>query len=167
MILRQHSAGGIRSEAVYSDCESCRYRLSRTWGDGPRLACIMLNPSTATELRNDATIARCEGRARRGPFGGLDILNLFAFRATRPEDLRKSADPVGQGNDAVLLATAAKAATILCGWGVNGAYRGRGARVLDLLRAQGLPLCHLGLTKHGHPRHPLYVGNDVDFLPWR
>ncbi len=166
MILRRHEAGDTKSEALYSDCGAYRYRLSRSWGPGARLACVMLNPSTATELRNDPTIARCEGRARRGGFGGVDILNLFAFRATRPQELRKAADPVGAGNEAELLRAVESAGRILCGWGVHGGFRGEGERMHGLLQATGLPLFHLGLTKHGHPRHPLYVGNAVDLRRW-
>jgi hypothetical protein len=166
VILRRHATGATESEALYSECEAYRYRLSRTWGEGARLACVMLNPSTATEVRNDPTIARCEGRARRAGFGGVDILNLFAFRATRPADLRKADDPVGEGNEVELLRTVERAGVILCGWGVHGGFLGAGDRMRSLLRARGLPLCHLGLTRHGQPRHPLYVGTAVDFQRW-
>ena len=161
MILRAHEAGGTRSEALYSRCGQYRYRLTRAWGAGPVLVWIMLNPSTATEERNDPTIARCEGRARRGGFGGVEILNLFAFRATRPADLRQVGDPVGPGNGAVVLEGAARAGMILCGWGVHGALQGEGARMRSALLDRGLVLHTLGLTKAGHPRHPLYVGNAV------
>lgn len=165
MILRRHEGGDTRSEAVYSDCGAYRYRLSRDWGTGPRLGFILLNPSTATELRNDPTIARCEGRARRGGYGGFDVLNLFAFRATRPEDLRAAADPFGAGNTEAILA-AAGAAQLICGWGLHGAHLGQGAAMRELLAARGVPLWHLGLTKDGHPRHPLYVANAVQPMPW-
>ena len=166
MILRRHTAGDTRSEGLYSDCETYRYRLSRSWGASGRLACIMLNPSTATELRNDATIARCEARARREGFGGLDVANLFALRATRPDDLRRAADPSGPDNADELIRVAEAAAAILCGWGCHGASMGAAERTLVLLRARGLPLFHLGLTRGGQPRHPLYVAGAVALQSW-
>ena len=166
MILKRHDSGETLSEALYSDCGGYRYRLSRDWGEGPRIAFIMLNPSTASELRNDPTVARCEGRARRGGYGGFDVLNLFAFRATRPEDLRGAADPYGAANAETVVATAGKAATVVCGWGLHGAHLGQGAAMRGLLAASGIPLWHLGLTRDLHPRHPLYVANAVAPLPW-
>lgn len=165
MIVRRHDSGGTRSEAIYSDCGAYRYRLSRDWSEGPRLAFIMLNPSTATELRNDPTVARCEGRARRAGYGGFDILNLFAFRATRPEDLRAAADPVGEGNIEAVLAVAGTA-TVICGWGLHGAFLDQGAAMRGRLRECGVTLWHLGLTKDGQPRHPLYVANAVQPVRW-
>lgn len=166
MILRRHDCGETLSEALYSDCGAYRYRLSRDWTQGPRLAFILLNPSTASELRNDPTVARCEGRARRGGFGGFDVLNLFAFRATRPEDLRAAADPVGAANAETVLEAAVNANTVICGWGLHGAHLGQGAAMRGLLAARGIRLWHLGLTRDLHPRHPLYVANAVQPLPW-
>lgn len=166
MILRRHVSGETRSEALYSDCESYRYRLSRDWGNGPRIAFILLNPSTASELRNDPTVARCEGRAQRDGYGGFDVLNLFGFRATRPGDLRAAADPVGAVNAETVLEVAGRAATVVCGWGVHGAHLGEGAAMRGLLAARDIPLWHLGLTRDGHPRHPLYVANSVQPMHW-
>lgn len=158
MITRGHAAAGTRSEALYSDCESYRYLLSRDWGEGGRLLYVLLNPSTATEERNDPTIERCERRARAAGFGGFAVANIFAFRATDPSDLKRAADPVGAENDGVLAEAVADAAMILCGWGAHGGHRGRGEAVARQLRARGHMLWHLGLTKAGHPRHPLYIG---------
>lgn len=158
MIARRHEAEGTRSEALYSECGAYRYLLTRHWGAGGRLCYVLLNPSTATEERNDPTIERCERRARALGFGGFAVANLFAFRATDPRALRCAAAPVGSENDAALASGAADAAMILCGWGMHGAHLGRGAEVERLFRAAGRPLWHLGLTRTGHPRHPLYVG---------
>ena len=97
MIIRGFQKGDAASRAWYSPCGVYRYRLERVWAPGALLACIMLNPSTATEERNDPTIERCERRARALGFGGLSVVNLFAFRATYPADLRRAADPVGPG----------------------------------------------------------------------
>lgn len=166
MIVRFHEAAGTRSEARYSDCGAYRYLLSRDWGAGGRLVYILLNPSTATEERNDPTIERCERRARALGFGSFAVANLFAYRATDPRDLKQADAPVGPDNDAQLLAVAKSAGRILCGWGVHGSHHGRGAEVAQLLQGAGLPLWHLGLTKAGFPRHPLYVGYVQRLQPW-
>ena len=65
MIERAHEGEGTRSHAVYSDWETYRYALTREWDAGGRkLMFVMLNPSTASELKNDPTVERCVGRAR-------------------------------------------------------------------------------------------------------
>ncbi|MDJ0824484.1 MAG: DUF1643 domain-containing protein [Rhodobacter sp.] len=167
MITRTHKKGDAASTAVYSACERYRYVLTRVWDpDGPRAMFVMLNPSTATELHNDPTVERCERRARRLGFGAVRVTNIFAWRETDPKALRIAADPVGQGNDAALRAGCAWADRIVCGWGAHGDHLDRGAQVEALLRATGAPLHHLGLTKAGHPRHPLYIGYAVTPMPW-
>ena len=165
MIRRAHQKGDAASEAVYSDCETYRYALTRVWADGARLLVVMRNPSTATELANDPTVGRCERRARGMGFGGFRVVNLFAFRATDPRALRGVADPVGPDNDAALEEGAAWADTVLCGWGGHGALLGRDVAVAARLRAVR-PLWHLGLTRLGQPKHPLYIGYDVQPAPW-
>ena len=164
MIRRSHTAEGRHSVALYSPCETYRYRLTRRWGDGPALAFIMLNPSTADERKNDPTIARCETRALDLGFDALDILNLFAFRATAPTDLKRATDPEGPENAGLLRDAASDAGCIVAAWGVHGAFRGQDQRALSWL--EGLPLWALGETKEGHPRHPLYVRRDAKLRPW-
>jgi hypothetical protein len=167
MTTRQHLKGDARSEAVYSPCESYRYLLTRVWGAaGPKALFVMLNPSTATEVQNDPTVERCERRARALGFGAFRVTNIFAFRATDPRVMRAAADPVGPGNDAAIAASAPWADLIVCAWGAHGAHLGRGPAVERLLRATGRPLHHLGLSKDGHPRHPLYIGYDRQPEPW-
>lgn len=167
MITRTHGNAGTRSGALYSDCETYRYLLYRDWAcTGPRLIFILLNPSTATEERNDPTIARCERRARAAGFAGFSVANLFALRATDPCALRHCTDPVGPENDAVLAGIAAGGQMVLCGWGVHGALFGRDGEVTRLLCGRGVKLWHLGLTRAGHPRHPLYIGHSQAPQPW-
>ncbi|WP_108483681.1 DUF1643 domain-containing protein [Oceaniglobus ichthyenteri] len=159
MITRQHLKGDAASIATYSDCEFYRYDLTRTWDDtGRRIAFVMLNPSTATEVQNDPTVERCERRARALGYGAFSVTNIFAWRDTDPKKMRAAPDPVGPANDAAILAAADWAETVLCAWGTHGAHLGRGAQVETLLRATGKPLSHLGLSKAGHPKHPLYIG---------
>jgi hypothetical protein len=158
VILRRHEAAGTRSEALYSPCEAYRYALTRIWQpEATRLAFVMLNPSTASEMRNDPTVARCEARARALGHGAFRVANLFAFRATDPRALRAAADPCGPAADAALVEAADWADTILCAWGNHGSFRQRDGAALALLCAGGKPILHLGLTRQGQPRHPLYV----------
>jgi hypothetical protein len=167
MITRYHQKGDAASVAEYSDCETYRYSLSRVWEPGGRCAVfIMLNPSTATEAQNDPTVERCERRARALGFGAFKVFNIFAWRATDPREMRAAADPVGPGNDAAIRAALAEADQVICAWGTHGAHLDRGRHVEAMLRDGGVPLHHLGITKDGHPRHPLYIGYDVQPTPW-
>ncbi len=159
MITRQHQKGDAASTAIYSPCEAYRYSLTRIWQPaGPKALFVMLNPSTATETQNDPTVERCERRARALGFGAFRVTNIFAFRATDPRDMRRATDPVGPGNDAAIAGAAGWSDAIICAWGTHGAHLGRGGTVEALLRGTGRRLHHLGLTRDGHPRHPLYIG---------
>ncbi|TLP46975.1 DUF1643 domain-containing protein [Cohaesibacter sp. CAU 1516] len=166
-ILRQHEEAGTLSSALYSPCETYRYALTRQWDEsGKKLLFIMLNPSKATELKNDPTIERCERRARALGFGGFRACNLFAFRATDPRDLKKAKDPIGPDNLSQLMQAARWADVILCAWGTHGAHMGLGPAIKSLLLSQGHSLQHLGLSKEGHPRHPLYVSYETQLERW-
>ena len=168
MITRSHTKGDAPSTAVYSDCEAYRYSLTRVWDPaGRRVLFVMLNPSTATEVQNDPTVERCERRARALGFGAFRVTNIFAFRETDPRLLRRAAEPVGPDNDAALLEGAAWADQVIAGWGAHGEHLDRGRAVEALLRGAGAPLFHLGLTKAGHPRHPLYIAYAQQPEPWR
>jgi hypothetical protein len=158
MITRTHTKGDAPSTAVYSDCERYRYSLTRVWdATGSLVQFVMLNPSTATEIQNDPTVERCERRARALGHGGFRVTNIFAWRDTDPRKMRAAKDPIGDENDSAICAGAAWADVTICGWGTHGEHRDRGADVERLLRASGANLLHLGLTKAGHPKHPLYI----------
>jgi hypothetical protein len=159
---------GLQRSAGLSDCGRYRYWLRRWWqhggGDGKVVCFLMLNPSTADSSVDDPTIRRCLGFVRSWGHSVLSVRNLFALRATNPAELRKAADPVGPQGDAALL-TAKTADLVIAAWGAGVPF-GRDRRALELLA--GKPLYCLGLTKHGHPRHPLYVPASavpVPFVP--
>lgn len=158
MITRTHTKGDAPSTAVYSDCEKYRYSLTRVWDtSGRRVQFCMLNPSTATEIQNDPTVERCERRARALGFGAFRVTNIFAWRDTDPRNMRAAAAPIGPMNDKTLIDATAWADQTICAWGTHGEHRGRGAQVEAMLRATNTPLFHLGLSKAGHPKHPLYI----------
>jgi hypothetical protein len=166
MIRRQHQKGDAASFADYSSDEAYRYLLVRSWAAGPRVLFVMLNPSTATEAQNDPTVERCERRARTLGFGSFAVANIFAYRATDPKVMRAVVDPVGPDNDAAICQSVAQADRVICAWGTHGLHLGRGAAVEGLLRQAGLPLYHLGLSKGGLPKHPLYIGYDTQPVLW-
>ncbi|RKF16201.1 DUF1643 domain-containing protein [Roseovarius spongiae] len=167
MIERTHIKGDAPSTAVYSDCERYRYLLTRVWNpEGRRVLFVMLNPSTATEVQNDPTVERCERRARALGFGGFRVTNIFAWRDTDPRAMRAAADPVGPDNDAAIVESCGWADVIVAAWGAHGAHLNRGAEVEALLRGTGRAVHHLGLTKAGHPKHPLYIAYAQQPEPW-
>lgn len=158
MINRSHTKDDAASTAVYSDCECYRYSLTREWAPtAKRVLFVMLNPSTATEVQNDPTVERCERRARHLGFGGFRVTNIFAWRDTDPRNMRRADDPVGPQNDVTLMNGAEWADQIIAAWGTHGAHRNRGPDVLARLLQQPTPVFHLGLSKAGHPKHPLYL----------
>ena len=158
MITRSHTSPTATSQAVYSDCETYRYSLSRRWdATAPAVMFVMLNPSTADERQNDPTVERCEQRARRLGYGSFQVTNIFAFRATDPRDMKAAFDPQGPDNIRILTQGAAASDHIIAAWGVHGAHRDQGRAMAQLLADTEVPLFHLGLTKDGHPRHPLYL----------
>lgn len=167
MITRTFQKGDAASIAVYSECESYRYLLTRTWNPtGQKALFVMLNPSTATEFQNDPTVERCERRARTLGFGAFRVTNIFAFRATDPRVMRAQPDPTGPANDAAILESQLWADKVICAWGNHGAHLGRGRAVEAMLRRSGSPLWHLGLTLGGVPKHPLYIGYAAQPIVW-
>src|SRR5690349_51792 len=91
--------------AIFSKDHRYRYLLWRTLDKGSKyLAVIGLNPSTADASVNDPTNRRCIGFARDWGYSRLYVVNLFAFRATKPDVLRAAKDPIGVDNDRWLFA---------------------------------------------------------------
>lgn len=152
----------FQSSATISDCGAYRYVLRRLFDAGPDemnrklLVWIMLNPSTADAENDDPTIRRCMSFAADWGYDGIVVVNLFAFRATYPNDLHNQDDPVGPENDDAI-ATECAGRDVIAAWGVMGTFRDREAKVMALLNEWKIkPMC-LGVTKYGRPRHPLYV----------
>lgn len=146
-----------RRWAHFSPDRRYRYALWREWTPNPARVCcfVMLNPSTADEEVDDATIRRCMAFAQSWGDDMLLVLNLFALRSTDPRVLRKDQDSVGPSNDGWLQTAAEGANRVVLAWGAYGSIEGRG----DFARANLLPkTCwSFGLTANGQPRHPLYV----------
>lgn len=147
-----------------------RYQLTREWdGDLPVVNFIGLNPSTADALKDDPTIRRCLGFAKRWGFGKLIMTNLFAYRATDPVDLCfREIDPIGPENDQWVELSAHDSQLVVAAWGavenyIRSNYRfalQRGVAVCERLTLDQDVMC-LGRTRSGQPRHPLYLRGDA------
>lgn len=154
-------------DAVISECRLYRYELTRTWGDEANncLNMIMLNPSTADADLDDPTIRRCINFAKGFGYHGLVVTNLFALRATDPKELYRAQDPVGPDNDRIIRDIAKFYGEAVCAWGTHGVYTRRDGMVRALLNECGVKTFALGLTKDGHPRHPLYLKAAATRIP--
>ena len=158
MIERHFQKDDATSSALYSECETYRYALTREWDtNAAKVLFIMLNPSKATERQNDPTIERCERRARALGYGSFRAVNIFALRETDPKKMRQNEAPAGPDNDSVVAESCLWADDIVAAWGAHGDHLARGFEMRDVLKATGQTIKCLGLTKAGHPRHPLYI----------
>lgn len=138
-----------------------RYILRRNgWLGGSGIVnFIMLNPSTADDVFDDATIRRCVGFAKRWGFAGLVVTNLFAYRATQPKDLltlvgQNVGLAIGDDNEGHIEREARNAKAIVCAWGDNcDVLPHRDLDVIATLRMYDL-FC-IRRTKKGNPAHPV------------
>ena len=153
----------METSATISKCGQYRYELRRMWDTAkPVVLFIGLNPSTADAITDDNTSRVCINYAQRWGYGGLLVGNLFAHRSTDPAVLLTCVDPVGPENDTWLAQLQEEASLVVCAWGGNGAYQGRGNAVLAQLRN---PHC-LTTLKNGQPGHPLYKSADLRPVPY-
>jgi len=158
--------------------DNFRYYLARTWNNSlPKLAFLMLNPSTADEYKDDPTLRRCKGFCIDNGYGTMIIVNLFGIRSTDPRrlDIRTSymgqeeflSAIAGKENDEWTMRAADEADHLIVAWGAWGErpfVAARSATVLELLKDKNL-FC-FGITKDGHPRHPLMVKKDQEIEPY-
>jgi hypothetical protein len=160
--------GQTQIGAVISDCREYRYVLWRQWDPAkPTVLFVMLNPSTADEQYDDATIRRCMSYAKLWGFGMLRVVNLYALRSRHPGYLAIHPAPVGPQNDRHIAAEAGRATLIVTAWGASEHLKDRDKAVLAGLAA-AVPdkLCYLRRTRDGHPGHPLYLPRDLKPVLW-
>ena len=137
---------------------------------------VMLNPSKADETRDDATIRKCRGFAKRWGFGWMHAVNLSPLMATRPDDLVKGLpEPVcvQARNKRVIQETVSKSDLIVVAYG-NAALlflkvESAQNRVPDIVWPiwdVGRYVYCLGTTQYGQPRHPVRVSYEIEPLPF-
>ena len=156
---------GVVRTAEFDASGKYRYHLTRRWTTGRgHVVFVLLNPSTADEHREDPTVRRCMGYARRWGARELRVVNVFAYRATKPADMLAVADPVGPENDEAIRSACKRASRVVFGWGAYGSHMNRSTDIVRLLKDRR-PYC-LGVTSLGEPRHPLYLRADAEPVPF-
>jgi hypothetical protein len=164
--------------AIFSECRRYRYRLERqVASDGPTIAFLLHNPSTADAENDDATSRRGISYARAWASSRFIFINPWAGVATTPRDLWTMADPVGPDNDLHIARAVQEVVDssgfIVFGWGVisppkeqEAAAKRRLSDVENLVRSLGCQVCSLGENKDGSPKHPLYSRADALLRGW-
>ena len=152
----------ISAKAEISHCKKYRYSLSRFITTGKKtMVFVMLNPSTADAMKDDATIRRCVSFAKRESCDIVEVVNLYGYRATNPKKLWTVDDLHGPENTKFVATAVRGADIVVCAWGNNA----RMADVYDFLdRYEFKKLKCLGVTKTGMPKHPLYIKSDQELL---
>ena len=162
---------GIVSGAVFDDLEIYRYLLWRCWDSKfPPLVACMLNPSAATEVDTDPTVEKVTRWARAWGYGGVVVVNAFAWRSTDPKELYEVGLPKGPDNDRAILAAARSAGMVICGWGTHAAhpqFRNRAGDVEELLLSVVETLHCTKVNQGGTPKHPLYEPNQSKPVVYR
>ena len=149
-----------------------RYILG-TRGKNP-LICIGINPSTARPDALDNTLKSVERIAHGNGFDSFLMFNVYAQRATSPDDMEKELNETLHRENLeafrYVLSISDKPA-VWAAWGaIIEKRKYLPGCVRDMLRA-GEEFgagwyCAGAITKKGHPHHPLYLRKDEKLRPF-
>lgn len=161
--------------AEISDDGVYRYTLERRWEEDPRtIVWVMCNPSIADAEVDDPTIRRCIRFSRDWGFPGLVVVNLYAFRATKPAKMQLAEDAIGPDNERAIRSTIGDPYVdqVMFAWGSSIVKTGcttpqSQAWATGEAHKRGHAVMCLGRTTLGYPRHPLYVPAATMPEPWR
>lgn len=151
-----------------------RYILG-TRGKKP-LICVGINPSTARPGALDPTLKSVERIARNSGFDSFIMFNVYAQRATNPDDMEPACNPAlhrenMEAFDYVLSLDKAGAPAVWAAWGTIIEKRDYLPNcVRDMIRigeARNAVWYSAGKrSKKGHPHHPLYLRKDSVLEPF-
>ena len=149
-----------------------RYILG-TRGKNP-LICVGINPSTAKPDALDNTLKSVQRIADGNGFDSFLMFNVYAQRATRPDDMERSCNlRLHEENMKAfrhLLSIGEKPA-VWAAWGaIIEKRRYLPACVADMLAISreydAQWFCAGPISKKGHPHHPLYLRKDEKLKPF-
>lgn len=159
----------IQKQAILSKDKNYRYWLSRKWDFSKHsLGFIMLNPSTADSYNDDNTIIKCITYAKSWGYGGIIVVNLFAFRSTKPKELLLINNPIGYENNHYLKQMR-DLQQIICAWGNKPIIQKLKKKFPNYNPLEDIPkdrLYCLQLSKDNIPKHPLYLKKNIQLIKY-
>ena len=151
-----------------------RYILG-TRGERP-LICVGVNPSTAAPGDLDPTLKSVERVAHHNGYDSFIMLNVYAQRATRPEDMERACNAALHAEnmrafDYALSLDREGAPAVWAAWGAVIEKRDYLPQcVRDMIavgeRRNARWFSAGRRTKAGHPHHPLYLRKDSALDPF-
>lgn len=151
-----------------------RYILG-TRGQRP-LICVGINPSTAAPDALDNTLKSVERIARGNGFDSFIMFNVYAQRATRPDDMEHTCNTALHAENMKAFAyalsqTQGRAPVVWAAWGTIVEKRAYLWDCLSDMVAIGQSYgaqwrCAGACSKQGHPHHPLYLKKDERLRPF-
>ena len=149
-----------------------RYILG-TRGKNP-LICIGINPSTAAPDDLDNTLKSVERIALGNGFDSFIMFNVYAQRATSPDDMEKECNPLLHAENLEAfryVLSISENPTVWAAWGAIIEKRKYLPECVKDMLAAGEEfgakwVCAGAITKKGHPHHPLYLRKDEQTRPF-
>ena len=147
-----------------------RYILG-TRGENP-LICIGINPSTAAPDALDPTLKSAERIAHANGYDSFLMFNVYAQRATRPDDMEKAMNPLLHGENRKAFRYLLSLSPAPAVWAAWGNIIEKRDYLKDCMRDfledgknVGAKWFTAGpLLKSGHPHHPLYLRKDTQLF---
>lgn len=160
---------GIDGGASFSMCGQYRQTLWRLWSGASLPGFVLwigMNPSTADGKVDDPTVKKERKFTVKWGFGHYVKCNVMDYRATDPKSLRNpGVVPCSDDNLPVIMALAKEASLVVLAFGSpHKSLRVHGENVVRELRAAGIPMHCLALTKDGLPGHPLYLKDSSELI---
>jgi hypothetical protein len=149
-----------------------RYILG-TRGKKP-LICIGINPSTARPDALDNTLKSVQRIADGNGFDSFIMFNVYAQRATRPDDMEKLMNPALHRENMEAFRYVLSISENPVVWAAWGAIIEKRGYLADCVRdmvqiGQSFGAswhCAGAISKKGHPHHPLYLRKDEILKPF-
>ena len=163
-----------RDRWLYIPDHYAEYRyLLGTRGVNP-LICIGINPSTAAPGDLDNTLKSVERIAKGNGFDSFLMFNVYAQRATRPDDMEPALNPALHAENRKAFRYLLSLSDQPAVWAAWGNIIMKRDYLMECMRdfaadgqAVGARWYTAGpLLKSGHPHHPLYLKGDTKLVPF-
>ncbi len=168
-------AGYAVEDWLYVPCRYDEYRyILGTRGQKP-VICVGINPSTAAPNDLDPTLKSAERIARTNGYDSFLMFNVYAQRATRPDDMERERNEWLHTENMKafrhLLSLGGEKPAVWAAWGAiieKRGYLSECVREMAAIAADcGAVWYHAGpLSVKGHPHHPLYLKSNTPLEPF-